>query len=132
MKAHLILLFLFLTVILISCDRVSTLTYKIKNIGADSIRIVTVRKNRSALMPDTFKISYNETVTIGVISKGSEHISKYKPNGALVQDFQSIDIYKVSNGVKAKTSFLQTAQWQYEEKGSRTADYTATVRDNDF
>lgn len=132
MKARLILLFLFITVILISCDRVSTLTYKIKNIAADSIRIVTVRKNGSVLIPDTFKISYNETVTIGTFDKGFEHVSNYKQTRPAIEDFQTIDIYKVGTGARVRTNFLQSNLWSYEERSSRMAEYTATVKDSDF
>lgn len=132
MKARSILWFLFITIILISCDRASTLTYKIKNIAADSIRIVTVRKNGSVLIPDTFKISYNETITIGVFDKGSDHVSNYKQTRPAIEDFQTVDIYKVSTGARARTNFLQSVLWSYEEKSSRMAEYTATVKDTDF
>lgn len=123
---------LVLMALLASCDRMSSLTYKVRNMGADSIRIFTVRKDGAALIPDTFKISYNETITIGTADKGFEHVSNYKQTGAVIEDFQSIIIQKVGSGTSAKTNFLQSSLWSYNEKSAHMADEILTVKDSDF
>ena len=123
---------LFAILCLASCDKMSTVTYKIKNMATDSIRIISVRKDGTTLITDTFKISYNQTATIGRVDKGFSHISSYKPTGTVLEDFSQIDIYKVTTGTKAKTNFLLTSQWTYTENGAHLADEATVVTENDL
>jgi hypothetical protein len=119
--------------IISSCNKQTTLTYKIKNMSYDHIRVVCAN-DLGSTPSDTIFINYNETKTIAVNVKGSEKVYTYKETDAQLHDFKKMDIYRYDSIPKntTRTNFLQSKLWVYTEHGAHAADYTAIVTSNDF
>ncbi len=114
--------------VLASCNKQAVVNYTIKNIASDSI--MAVRSYPNSVSSDTFYISYNQTVTIGSSSPGNDHVSKYQEGGARLSKLSTVKVYK--NNQESRTDYMQLSYWTYIEKGSKRADYLATVTDKDF
>ena len=130
MRRYFASLVVLLLIVMASCDRQSTLTYRIKNNVSDTIMVVRSRTDAPQLT-DTFRISYNEEVTVGVNREGSEHVSTYKEKDVKLRKFIRMEVYNYL-GEQSTTDFLRTDQWVYKENGSHMANYTATVSRDDF
>ena len=114
--------------VLSACNKQAVVNYTIKNIASDSI--MAVRSYPNSVSSDTFYISYNQTVTIGSSSPGNEHVSKYQETGSRLSKLSTVKVYK--NNQESRIDYMQSSYWNYIEKGSKRADYLATVTDNDF
>jgi hypothetical protein len=113
-----------------SCDKAATLYYKITNIASDSVDVVRTLVDGTE-MTDTFRIGFNQQVTIAVTDAGLNHVSTYKETGDTLRGFTKILVYKKHTQL-SKTDFRLTSQWTYNELGKHKADYTTTVSDKDF
>jgi hypothetical protein len=119
-----------MVVLLTACDKESALTYKMKNIASDSVDVVTSHIGNPAAS-DTFRIGYNQQVTIAVTNEGMDHVSKYKETGDRLRNFTRIYVYK-RHTIPTTTDFLTTSLWTYNERGRYAANYEATISDTDF
>lgn len=114
--------------VLAACNKQAVIHYTVKNIASDSI--MAVRSYPNSVISDTFYISYNQTITIGVSSPGNDHVSRYQETGTRLSQLSTVKVYK--NNQESRTNYMQRSYWTYIERGSKRAEYLATVTDNDF
>ncbi|WP_345079949.1 hypothetical protein [Nemorincola caseinilytica] len=117
---------------LAACRRTSVVSYKVKNLAADSIRIICARTDAPLLFADTFYLSYNQTATIAIVDKGKGHVSNYKQTGTVMEDLRSVEVYRIGSGTRARANLLLTGAWTYVEHGATRADYVATLTEKDL
>lgn len=117
---------------LAACQRTSTISYKVKNIAADSLRIISARMDAPTGVADTFYISYNQTVTIAIVDKGSGHVSNYKQANTVLEDLRSVEINRIGWHYTNGRSILASGKWTYVETGDHSADYVAVVTEKDL
>jgi len=114
-----------------SCGKTSTITYRMKNMASDSILIVRGYVD-TALKPDTLSVGYNQEVKVGTVEKGKEHVSTYRLDDGIITYFDSLNVYRITSGARARTDFRSARHWTYKEYSRHTADYTTVVTDADF
>lgn len=99
--------------------------------ASDSILVVRGYID-TANKPDTLWVGYNQEVKVGMVEKGKEHVSAYRLDDGTITYFDSLNVYRITSGARARTDFRIARRWTYKEYSRHTADYTTVVTDADF
>jgi hypothetical protein len=122
------LLFILLLV-LVSCDYVSSLSYKVRNNTDAPVKVIATHTD-TRVPTDTILIDPNEQKVIGV-KGGMGRVSKYREEYENLGHFSKIEISQYESNISA-SDFLKKERWVYNESDKYIADYTLTVLPGDF
>ena len=113
---------------LYSCEYEAQISYKISNESSTKIKVVF---NDNGISNDTVYIDIDTTETIAIHGQGLSSVDNYKENSVKLSEFFLLEIYK-HDTIRTQTDFSETKNWVWYGKDVHSAEYTATINNNDF
>jgi hypothetical protein len=116
------------------CEKVADISYRMTNHSAGTIKVVFFNTNGSDRNTfnkrDSVLIPPHSTTILTTQGKGNSRVSRYKESDEYLKEFEYIAVYH--DDIVAKTNFLKSEKWEYQEKNKHLANYVCSVFQSDF
>ncbi len=122
-----------LAILIVSCDKMGAITYKVRNDAASQVQIVALLPNMETGVyePDTFLVKKGGEVTL-TTQRGmvNQPVNDFRETEDTIRYIHMLRATR--DGAETKTSLLVTDRWNYSRRSDWIASYTLSITEQDF